>query len=370
MDERIVNMIEKRIFFRCVEYSTEGIMITDASSRLLWVNKAWQRMYGYSIDEVLGKTPRMLHSKHQNDAFYQTMWIDIQSPSKGFWRGEIVNRSKDGREVPVLLTINPYKSPEGEIEGYMGIAVDMTEKKQMEAQILQADRLASIGLLASGLAHEVGTPLGVIRGRAEYLQQLAKDNDKVAKGLDVIISQIDRISKLIYSLLNLARSEKSEQARPVNILRACTDVKNLLDQKFQRSGVELRVDVPDHATVQAETDKLTQVILNLAINALHAVTKRLGKTPEPKGLVHIHAFEHEKEWELLVEDNGTGISRDHLKLLFKPFFTTKDPGEGTGLGLAITEQIIQSWGGTVQVESVEGTGSRFKLKIPKGSLKL
>ncbi|NUM89765.1 MAG: PAS domain S-box protein [Bdellovibrionales bacterium] len=368
MEERIIEMIEKRIFFRCVEYSTEALMITDADSRLLWVNQAWQRIYGYSMDEILGETPRILRSSHQDDNFYRAMWADVLE--KGFWRGEIVNRAKSGREVPVLLTINPYKSEEGVIEGFLGIAVDMTEKKQLEAQILQADRLASIGLLASGLAHEIGTPLGVIRGRAEYLQQIARNNETVAKGMDVIITQIDRISKLIYSLLNLARSDKSEAARPVNVLRACQDVHNLVEQKTQKSSVALCCEIPDHATVQAESDKLIQVLLNLVMNALHAVEKRLRAQPAPPGKIRISASEHPDTWIVTVEDNGTGISRANLRLLFKPFFTTKDPGEGTGLGLAITERIIQSWGGSVSVESTEGSGTRFHLTLPKGQIKL
>lgn len=355
---------EKNVFYRCVEDSNEAIMITDVQGVLFYVNKAWQRIYGYSLEEAVGNTPRMLRSRYQTEEFYREMWRQILDPKKGYWRGELVNRAKDGAEVPVLLTITPYRNS-GVTEGYMGIAVDMTHQKEMEAQIIRQDRLASVGLLASGLAHEVGTPLGVIRGRAEYLSFLAGENAKLKEGLEVIVQQIDRISKLIYSLLHLARADRSETARPIIAADAFRQVAILTEQKRRQLGITLDVEISDNVRVVAENDRLTQVALNLTMNSIHAIEAAAQRDPGREKRILVSAEEHGNSWEILFSDTGTGISEENLKNLFKPFFTTKDVGAGTGLGLVISLQIVQSWGGNMTVSSAEGKGTTFKILLPK-----
>jgi PAS domain S-box-containing protein len=174
MDKHLLDGQAEQIFYQCVEDCFEPIMVTDKKGILRYVNPAWALTYGFDRDEVIGKNPRVLRSHLQDDAFYKAMWAQILDPSIGFWRGEVTNKAKDGRLVPVLLTITPYRKADGEIVGYMGIAVDLTDHKRLETQVLRQDRLASIGMLASGLAHEIGNPLGVIRGRAELLASQVK----------------------------------------------------------------------------------------------------------------------------------------------------------------------------------------------------
>ena len=128
-----------RVFLRCVEDCFEPIMLTDRSGRLTYVNPAWVLTYGYSKEEAIGSTPRLLRSSGQSDAFYRAMWGEILNPEIGFWRGEVLNRAKDGHLVPVLLTITPYRESSGAIAGYMGIAVDLSDQKKMEHQILHQD---------------------------------------------------------------------------------------------------------------------------------------------------------------------------------------------------------------------------------------
>jgi PAS domain S-box-containing protein len=159
----------QNVFFRCVEDSSEAIMISDPRGILQYVNPAWVRTYGYTQKEAIGNKPSLLHSGLHSKAFYQSMWTEISSQETGHWKGELINRCKNGELIPVLLTITPVKSAEAKIIGYMGVAVDIRFKKELEAKVAHQDRLASIGLLASGIAHEIGNPLGVIRGRAELL---------------------------------------------------------------------------------------------------------------------------------------------------------------------------------------------------------
>lgn len=247
-------------------------------------------------------------------------------------------------------------------------AKDLEVLREREAHIIHQDRLASVGLLASGLAHEIGTPLGVIRGRAEYLSMLAENSETMNKGLDVIINQIDRISKLIYSLLHLARSEPSPMMTSVKLDAIIDQVTSLMSHEIRKSKIELEVLLPSEASVRAESDPLAQVILNLMVNAVHAIEAAIqaGRTTGHK--IVLKVFEQGEFWILSVEDTGCGISEKNLGNIFKPFFTTKEVGVGTGLGLATSYRIIQSWGGSIQVQSREGVGSIFKVLLPSPQL--
>jgi PAS domain S-box-containing protein len=340
-------------------------MLTDTEGKIQYVNSAWMKIYGYSQGEALGETPRLLRSGHHGKSFYAVMWADILDPAKGYWKGEVINRTKDGREIPMLLTISPYRDKAGVIRGYMSIAVDIREKKQLEAQILRQDRLASIGLLASGLAHEIGTPLGVVRGRAEYLLEDADPGTR--RNLDVIVTQIDRVSKLIYSLLHLARSGGSELTASVNVRNVVNDVGALIAPKLRQDGIRFEVVVPGGVEVVAESSRLQQVFLNLCMNSVHAIETAIRDGRKQGHRLTVSAADKGNTWAIDVTDTGCGVSKENMENLFKPFFTTKEVGEGTGLGLVVTHQIVQSWGGTMWAESVDGSGTTFRLEIPKAA---
>jgi signal transduction histidine kinase len=244
-------------------------------------------------------------------------------------------------------------------------AKDLETLREREAHILHQDRLASIGLLASGLAHEIGTPLGVIRGRAEYLSMVSAESETLKKGLDVIISQIDRISKLIYSLLNLARSERSPIMTEVKVQGILDQVSSLMSHELRKHQIELKVSVPADARFKAEPEPLVQVVLNLMVNSVHAIeaASKSGRTSDHR--ITVSVTEQGEFWVLSVDDTGCGISEKNLGNIFKPFFTTKEIGVGTGLGLATSYKIVQSWGGSIQVQSKEGVGTVFRILLPK-----
>ncbi|MBI5139370.1 PAS domain S-box protein, partial [Candidatus Nomurabacteria bacterium] len=315
------------VFFRCVEDSSETIMITDKNGTLIYVNPAWTKTYGYTRTEVLGQTPRVLHSEHHNLEFYTKMWSDILNIKKGYWKGEVINRAKDRTLIPVLLTITTFKSLTGEILGFMGIALDIHEQKQLEDKVVHQDRLASIGLLSSGLAHEIGTPLGVIRGRAEILQTQTKDTH-IKNGLDVIISQIDRISKLIGSLLRVSRSSTDVKMTRVNVLNVVNDVLALVRDHFKKDSVEVKVNISQDLFALADFSRLEQVLLNLTMNSIHAIQKSIKDciTHTPH-VFSITSGGHMEHVCICVSDTGCGISKENMKKLFQPFFTTKKSGE-------------------------------------------
>lgn len=368
------NLQDQSVFFRCVEDCSEPMMISDKTGRLLYVNKAWIRTYGYSKEEAVGATPRLLRSSHQTDEFYQTMWRQILNPSIGYWKGEIVNRAKDGRLVPVLLTITPY-THNGHVLGYMGVAVDLTERRSMERQILRQDRLASVGMLASSLAHEIGNPLGVIRGRAEIMLESmqvgipAADPNRISRllqsttqGLDTIVGQIDRIARLIDSLLKISRVPQDITLREVKLRGPVYEVVTLIAETCRQKGIEL-VDQVEDLVVFSDSHHLQQILLNLTINAVHAMeeeTKRSGRTDHR--LILSSSTLENGDVTIHINDTGCGLSAEVKRRMFEPFYTTKVPGQGTGLGLAIVSRLTDEMQAAINVESDgPGLGTTFHL---------
>ncbi len=244
-------------------------------------------------------------------------------------------------------------------------ASDFEELKQIRAQILQQDRLASLGLLASSLAHEIGTPLGIIRSRAELAGKRAGENSDVQNNVNVVVTQIDRITKLVNSLLHLARGSKSDFATSVELDAVISDVLNLLEHEFGRKGIELKKDIMPNCRLKAESGPLGQVLLNLLINSIHAIEDAAKSNLKNKREVTLKVEDLGTEIKIDVIDTGAGISEENLRELFKPFFTTKDIGHGTGLGLATSYSIVKSWGGTILAYSKLGVGSTFSVSIPK-----
>ena len=241
---------------------------------------------------------------------------------------------------------------------------DMEELKESKAQIIQQDRLASLGLLASSLAHEIGTPMGIIRSRAELAESKAGNNEPLKKDLLIIVSQIDRITKLVNSLLHLARERKSDLGAAVDLNQTIQDVLNLLEHEFDRNNITLVKQFSKPYLVKAESGPLGQVLLNLLINSLHAIeeARKQGITKEHHVILKTESIN--ENIKLTVQDTGCGISEDNQRNLFKPFFTTKEFGQGTGLGLATSIKIVESWGGQISVSSKIKEGSEFSILLP------
>jgi PAS domain S-box-containing protein len=362
------------------------VAITDRNGNIIHVNDKFCQISKYSREELLGHNHRIINSGYHNKEFFQEMWRTISLGQ--IWEGEIRNRAKDGSFYWVNTTIVPFLDNNSRPYQYVSIRYEITQRKFAEAQlrvyadeleqknqeleskaeqILLQDRLASIGLLASSLAHEIGTPLGVIRGRAELLSFQLKSDEEKKKNLDVIVSQIDRVSGLIRSLLKLARGEKEKQVSKVSLNEAVADTLELLAHEIRKQEVKLEnlLESQGIFEVKAEAGPLRQVILNLLVNSLHAIesAKKQGRISDH--FLRISVKSRENFFDLSIEDSGCGISEENKKKLFTPFFTTKEIGKGTGLGLSTSYRIVEAWGGTISLESREGLGSKFCIQLPK-----
>jgi len=338
----------------------EGIVVHEMNGEILDANHAAARILGLSGEGLVGKNLFALTSPRCKE--FVAQMLEERSESSY----EVQCQRKDGASIHLEVRSKPY-TYQGKAAALTAVR-DVSGQKQMQAQIMIQDRLASIGLMASSLAHEIGTPLGVIRGRAEYLSMQVQD-DATRKSVDVIVSQIDRISKLIRSLLNLARGDGAAAGvGKVELQPTIRDVLDLMAHEFSRAGItiENQLESLPALFVRAEAQSLHQVFLNLLVNSVHAIQSE-SKAGRTKGhSIRIGFADRSTHCLISVEDSGCGISQENQKNLFKPFFTTKDIGAGTGLGLATIYWMIKSWHGSIEVESQEGKGTSFRLILPKG----
>jgi signal transduction histidine kinase len=235
--------------------------------------------------------------------------------------------------------------------------VDISERRQIEQQLRQAERLAEMGTLAAGMAHEIGTPMNVILGRAEQLMRKTEE-ETTKQSLEVIVSQVERITKLMNQLLTFARRKPMER-RPVNLGQVLEDCLEVLQERIRRARitVESRFETTLHPVhVHADSDQMSQVFLNLFINAIHAMSRG--------GRLRISLEQADSHVKAVIADTGHGIPKEDLPNIFHPFFTTKEVGKGTGLGLTVVHNIVQEHGGSIAVDSEPGRGTTFTITLP------
>jgi signal transduction histidine kinase len=237
-------------------------------------------------------------------------------------------------------------------------------------RLRHTDRLTTIGQLASGVAHELGTPLAVITGRAEMIVSGEAAGERAPASARVIVEQAGRMTRLIRQLLDFAR-QRGPRFEVVNVRAICADTVDTLAAIARRRGaiLELRA-AADQLLVSADEHQIQQVLANLIVNALHAMPNggRVVVTVGPRNASPPGEPARDRAFVCVtVEDHGTGIRREDLPHVFEPFFTTKDPGEGTGLGLAVVQGIVRDHGGWVEVESEPKKGSRFVIFLPRAA---
>jgi len=283
---------------------------------------------------------------------------------------ESIRALGEGRRGPPLSVTR--RDELGELaEAFNGMTERLEEARQrlvaegeyaldLEQQLRRAETLAVAGKLASGIAHEVGTPLNIVSGRAEMVLQSLPDRHPGREDLEQIIRQIDRVSNIVRSLLDAVRLSKPEIQRvPIEVL--ISRLLPLLDHIVRKRGIAMTTEIADDLPdVAADPARLQQVLLNLLMNAVEA-------TP-PDGRITVRAWARARQGRrgvsVAVADTGLGIARDALGQIFEPFYTTKPAGQGTGLGLAISRDIIRDHGGTIQADSGPGQGATFTLWLP------
>ena len=233
------------------------------------------------------------------------------------------------------------------------------DRKRVDDMFRRSERMAEFGTLASGLAHEIGTPMNVILGRAESLAAKTEE-PTTKKTLQIIISQVERITKLMHQLLSFARHSSIEN-RAIDCARVVHDTLDIVQARVSEQRVNVKSHIPVNIPkVRADHDQMTQVVLNLILNAIHAMPNG--------GTLRLELDVAGPYVRLAIADTGDGIPPEQLAQIFDPFFTTKPTGEGTGLGLSIVKRIIEDHQGSIAVESKPGDGTTFTMMLPVAHL--
>lgn len=358
---------------QAVMQSPVSIMITDTNGNIEFVNPRFTQVTGYEADEVIGRNPKLLQSGKTSPELYQGLWDTITSGR--VWTGELYNRYKSGATHWEHATISPIRNSAGVISHFMAFMESISERKKLEEQLRQAQKMEAIGQLAGGVAHDFNNILTVIMGFGQLLQHSLPSGDPMLENMEQILDAADRATHLTRSLLAFSRKqvmllhqvELSELARK--------HVKFLV--RIIGEDVTLKTSFCDEELmVMADSGQIEQVLMNLATNARDAMpgggelTIKTETVQLDKEFHRLHGYGMPGRYALLtVTDTGTGMDPETQQKIFEPFFTTKLPGRGTGLGLSIVYGIIKQHGGYVTIFSQRGFGTTFSIYLPLNTAK-
>jgi PAS domain S-box-containing protein len=375
------------------EGSLDGIVVADEDGRITLFNPAAEKIFGYEASEVLGQPLESLIK----GVFLTPAECRLGlSPNVGR-TVELSGRKQDGTEFPLEISLSAV-----ELSGrpqYIGSIRDQTERQRMDAMLARTDKLASIGLLSAGVAHELNNPLAYVLNNLVVLQRevsgllemveryeesrkiLETADPALLRSIDELAEEIDwsyirdhlepmvertrtgvkRVASIVEKMRGLARTS-TPQWESVPLSELVDSVLEMMQGRLKQQQIEVEVQVHEVTQLQCVPDQIRQVLLNLLINALQAIESTGRKEG---GKINVEA-RYSGSWVAIsVRDNGTGIDPEHRQRLFDPFFTTKPVGEGTGLGLSISHGIISGHGGRIELESRLGEGSCFRLLLPR-----
>lgn len=340
-----------------IDTATEGIVTIDARGTVESFNGSAERMFGYRAGDVIGRNVSMLMPmpfQGEHDSYLQRYLRTGERRVIGIGR-EVVGLRRNGTTFPIDLSVGEGRI--GERVFFTAIMRDITERKEMQSKLNQAERLAAVGELAAGVAHEVNNPINTIINCA----QLVKDGDDLQENCDTIISEGERIAVIVRDLLQFARDDR-ESPQSTSIADVVHRTVRLIGENFRRHGIALRVELPQVARpVKASPQQLQQVLLNVLMNAKDAIAQQ-GVRPESAVTILAHETTTPARGMLLmVRDNGPGVAENLRTRLFEPFVTTKRAKGGTGLGLSISKSIVESYGGTIELHDAPGGGAEFRV---------
>jgi PAS domain S-box-containing protein len=337
-----------------LESLNDGIAVIDGSDRVVRWNRRLEELYGVRHEEAIS---RRVHELFEPGLFEVLRSARRDAPEgTAFYRVPLTTRHQPARRLLVNVATTPLRESDGAISGTVLIVEDISARVQLEEQLQLSEKMASIGLLAAGVAHEVNTPLTGISSFVQMLMQGSEPDDPRTKVLEKIERQTFRAAKIVNGLLNLARPARVESGA-VDVNAVINDVLSLLEHQLRTGSIQVRKELaPSAPVVQGIEYKLQQVFLNLFLNARDAM---------PKGgwLTIVTRIDGDHA-AIEVGDTGSGIPAEQLSRIYDPFFTTKDIGKGTGLGLSITYGIVQEHGGAMTCESAVGHGTRFTISLP------
>jgi len=382
-----------------VEQSAVSVVITDPRGNISYVNRKFTEVTGYTANEVLGKNPRVLNSGRAAPAMYQELWSAITQGRE--WRGEFCNRRKNGEIFWEAATITPITNPKGAITHFLAIKEDITERRVLESQLRQAQKLEGVGQLAAGIAHEINTPTQFVtdnltflrdswkavyslleqyRGAvqdmngklpptvASTLEQAERDCDldfvasEVPRAIDQGLDGARRVAKIVRAMKQFSHPDAADKtATDINQAIESTITVARNEWKYVAEiSTQFGEDLPP---VVCYSGEINQVILNLVVNAAHSIKEKVRDGE--KGSITVRTQTLGEFVEISITDSGTGIPEAIRSRVFEPFFTTKEVGKGTGQGLALAHSVIvKKHQGKIWFETEMGCGTTFFIDLP------
>lgn len=355
---------------QAIEHAGEAMIIANLHGIIEYVNPAFCLTTGFSREEVIGKSPKMLNSGIQSQAFYKQLWSTILTGHN--WKGMLTNRKKDGTHYPVLMNVAAIHG-EHEISHFVAIQQDMSKQNLLEEQLRQAQKMESLGTLVGGIAHDFNNILAGMTGNMYLIKKHAVDHKGITERVEKLESLAFSAASMISQLLAFAR-QASVQMDTISLSRFMQESLTLTSTSISEDiDFITETTTEDPLPILGDNTQLQQIMMNLLNNARDAV----DGVAAPKISVSIKAYSATGSFltrhnqltatryaHISVHDNGNGISEEHLQNIFEPFFTTKDVGKGSGLGLSMVFGAMQTHGGAVEVESQPDCGTTFHLYFP------
>lgn len=360
--------MERNRLITAISCAGEAILISDEQGFIQYVNPAFERITGFTSTEATGKNVSILKSEEHEDQFYSEIWNTLLSGK--IWNGVVHNKKQDGSHYEVETTISSVVDPWGNISNYVAVSHDVTEKMSMEKQLLQSQRLESVGLLAGGIAHDFNNILQAIFGFIMFAQEGLDPEDPRYGEMDEVRKAAQRAADLIRQLLAFSRQQILQRVD----LNLNDLVPNFLKMINRIIGDHIEVDfIAGHklGVVHVDPGQIDQILMNLCLNARDAMPEGGNILIETENVLLNGNFCLTHPWArpgryilLTVNDTGSGIDEKTMARIFDPFYTSKEMGRGTGLGLSTVYGIVKQQDGFIHVYSEVGKGTTFKIYFP------
>ena len=353
---------ELRIFRQSYLDSYEAIMITDAQGLILDVNPAFESLYGLSREEVVGHSPRMLRHDSASPEIFQEMWEAVSNSEKGYWRGEIVNRAQDGSPVPVLLSVTPIRDSSGQITHFMALAIDISEKRNLEAKVQQLRRE-----YGAFLRHEMRNRLAAVTG---YVELAANHAGPVSERMGRYLNSAQDALMSTVRIIDALRELEHYELGQIELERKVVSLRRLVEESCahyrsmaEKNGIAIELEVEtDLDLVLLDAPKVESVFCNLIKNAVEHLVGIPGEA------VKVRIYKERNRLCVAVHNHGEPIPPDRLITFFERFNTTKKDKGGTGLGTTYVELITRAHGGNVRVASNLKDGTTVTVLLPPNAV--
>jgi PAS domain S-box-containing protein len=338
-----------------VESARDIVLSTGSEGNIVTWNTAAERLTGYASWEVKGCSffERCAAGKADD---LERVFDDLRAADSS-QTGEWDILTKTGQTIPISWIFSPLKDEGAKSVGVVAVGRDLSEHRKLEMQLLQSQKLAALGVMAGGIAHEIRNPLAVCSSAAQFLKNPDARPQLREECIDRILGGIHKASSIIENLLRFARPSSTTEMTQLDLLDVVRDALALVSNQAKIAQISVSVDFPDQKiAVHGNANLLQQMFLNLVLNAVNSM-------PDG-GRLLISAKRTENGAEVDIADTGCGISQEHIEKIFDPFFTLSPVGKGTGLGLSICYSIVKQHLGNLEVQSAVGSGTIFKVQLP------